>query len=223
MHQIGDIVDGYCPRCRLNTYQIVSATDGREVFSATCRTCRNTFQWRPELSMDELRENQVKKLKTMVRKRLKDQSAPSIITFASRKAKGAGEGGDLAMPLRAFREMMGRDPDLVPPIVGPQALMQAARAEQERAAAEAAAVGLIPASQGDAPGARWQRLTATLSARDGRPYNATRKYKPGDVLLHKSHGLGIVESIVHDNAAMVLFRDTQAVLEMGAPPRPLDR
>ncbi len=223
MHQIGDIVDGYCPRCRLNTYQIVSATDGREVFSATCRTCRNTFQWRPEMSMDELRENQVKKLKTMVRKRLKDQSAPSIITFASRKPKDGGEGGDLAMPLRAFREMMGRDPDPAPPIVGPQALMQAARAEQEKAAAEAAAVGLVPVAQGDTPGARWQRLTATLSARDGRPYNATRKYKPGDVLLHKSHGLGIVESIVHDTAAMVLFRDTQAVLEMGAPMRPMDR
>lgn len=223
MHQIGDVVDGFCPRCRLNTYQIVSATDGREVFSATCRTCRNTSPWRAEMSMEELRDKQVKKLRTMVRKKVKDQSAPAIITFASRKSRDGGSGpGDMSMPLRAYREMMGRDPDPVPPPVGPHALMQADKAEQEKAAAEAAAVGIFPQQENTAA-ARWQRITATLSARDGRPYNASRTYKLGDVLLHKTHGLGIVESVVHAQAAMVLFRDTQVVLEMGGPVRPMDR
>lgn len=214
MLQIGDVIDGYCPRCRLNTYQIVSATDGREVFTATCRTCRNTFPWRAEVSMDELREKQVKKLKTMVRKKLKDQAIPSIITFASRKNRDGGDPGDMSVPLKAFREMMGRDPDPAPPVT-PQAIIQASRNDIEKAQSATEPT--------DNPQLRWQRLTATLSARDGRPYNATRTYKIGDVLLHKTHGLGIVEAVLHNNAAMVLFRDNQTVLEMGAPVRPMDR
>ena len=40
MLKVGDETEGYCPRCRLNTYQIISATDGREIFTSTCRTCR---------------------------------------------------------------------------------------------------------------------------------------------------------------------------------------
>ncbi len=212
MHQIGDVIDGYCPRCRLNTYQIVSATDGREVFTATCRTCRNTFSWKPEVSIDELRDKTVKKLKMMVRKKAKDMVQPSIVTFASRKNRDAGE---MDMPRRAYREMHGRDPDPTPPPVGPAAIIAAA--------AEAQAKLNLPAAEPPPPGTpvaptvRWQKVTATLSARDGRPYNATRTYKIGDVLLHKTHGLGVVEAVVHEKAVMVLFRDTETVLEMGAP------
>lgn len=212
MLQIGDVIDGYCPRCRLNTYQIVSATDGREVFTATCRTCRNTFAWKPEVSIDELREKNVKKLRTMVRKKAKDMVTPSIVTFASRKNREAGE---LDMPRRAYREMHGRDPESAPPPVGPQAILAAAA--EEKAKLNLPPPEPPPAGTPIAPTVRWQNVTANLSARDGRPYNATRTYKIGDVLLHKTHGLGVVETVVHDKAVMVLFRDTQTVLEMGAP------
>lgn len=203
MIKVGDEIDGYCLRCRLNTYQIVSATDGREIFTVTCRTCRNTGPHKPELTMEEVRSKQIKKLKTLQRKRVAGN--PDIISFASRKADSRkAADGDMSMPLRAYREMMGKDPEPgLPPVGGPI---------REPAAAA------VPAQAGaETPTARWTRLTATLSARDGRPYNPVRTYKSGDVLLHKAHGLGLVEQVLHEQAVMVLFRDTETVLEMGAP------
>jgi len=66
--------------------------------------------------------------------------------------------------------------------------------------------------------ARWVELTGALSSRDGKPYYADRTYKEGDVLLHKRHGMGVVESVVHEEAVMVLFRDGQQVIEMAQTP-----
>ena len=37
-------------------------------------------------------------------------------------------------------------------------------------------------------------------------------------MLHKRHGMGIVQSIVHENACMVLFRAGQQVIEMAKEP-----
>jgi hypothetical protein len=230
MIKVGDEIDGFCPRCKLNMYMIVSATDGREVFTTTCRTCRNTAPYRPEVSLEEIRAKQVKKLGSMMRRKA-PQHTPDVVQFASRKA----DKGDLAMPMRAFREMMGRDPDAAPPpsagpIGGPRGAAAtnppasaaatptgAPRREAPTAVAAAgttAAVGTAETSGGG----RWHQLTAHLSARDGRPYNAARSYKAGDVLLHKSHGLGIVESLVHEGAILVLFRELQTVLQMNVPP-----
>lgn len=205
MVKVGDEIDGYCTRCKLNTYQIVSATDGREVFSVTCRTCRYTGALVPEMSMEEVRSKQIKKLHSMTRKRV-GTSSPAVVNFASRKNV---DKGDLSMPLRAFREMMGRDPEAgPPPPAGP------IREEVKPQA---------PASASDSPLVRWQKLTATLSARDGRPYNPTRTYKSGDVLLHKQHGLGIAEQVLHEQAVMVLFRDLETVLQMGVSAHSLQK
>jgi transposase-like protein len=198
MLKVGDETEGYCPRCRLNTYQIISATDGREIFTSTCRTCRNTFQYKPELPLEEVREKQIKKLRTLQKKRV--VSNPDIVQFASRKNSTKG---DMDMPLRAYREMMGKDPETTMPSQGGP-IREPVREVTVSGGAETAT-------------ARWTRLTATLGARDGRPYNPSRTYKVGDVLLHKSHGLGLVETVIHEGAAMVLFRDVEQVLEMGAP------
>lgn len=197
MVKVGDEIDGYCTRCKLNTYQIVSATDGREVFSVTCRTCRYTGALHSEMSLEEVRSKQIKKLTGMTRKRT-GTSNPAVVNFASRKN---GDKNDLAAPLKAFREMMGRDPDMGPPTSGGPIREEV--------------LPPPPATANDSPLVRWQRQTATLSARDGRPYNATRTYKAGDVLLHKQHGLGIAETVLHEQAVMVLFRDVETVLQMG--------
>lgn len=66
--------------------------------------------------------------------------------------------------------------------------------------------------------ARWTELTSKLSSRDGKPYYADRTYAEGDVILHKRHGMGVVESVVHEEAMMVLFRAGQQVIEMGQAP-----
>ena len=61
---------------------------------------------------------------------------------------------------------------------------------------------------------RWTELTGKLSSRDGKPYYPDRTYAQGDVLLHKRFGMGVVETVVHEEAVMVLFRDGQQVIEM---------
>ncbi len=66
--------------------------------------------------------------------------------------------------------------------------------------------------------ARWVELTSKLSSRHGKPYYADRTYTEGDVLLHKRHGMGVVESVVHEEAIMVLFRDGAQVIEMAQAP-----
>lgn len=206
MIKVGDETEGYCPRCKLNTYQIVSATDGREVFSVTCRTCRNTFAWQKERGAEELRQKAIAKLKKMHRPS-RPMLPPSVATL------GRSRGGDMDMALRANEALLGRKIDIGggrP--MEPDAMRAAATAQQATALATAAASG-----GEEAPNSRWQRLTATLSARDGRPYNQARVYKPGDVLLHKGFGLGIVREVVHEQACMVLFRDQETVLPMAMP------
>jgi urease gamma subunit len=66
--------------------------------------------------------------------------------------------------------------------------------------------------------ARWVELTSKLSSRHGKPYYADRTYAAGDVLLHKRHGMGVIESVVHEEAIMVLFRDGTQVIEMAQAP-----
>lgn len=66
--------------------------------------------------------------------------------------------------------------------------------------------------------AKWKELTSQLSSRDGKPYYPDRTYAEGDVLLHKRHGMGVVESVVHEHAIMVLFRDVREVIEMAQTP-----
>jgi hypothetical protein len=203
MIKVGDQIDGYCQRCRLNTYQNVAATDGRTVFTVTCRTCRNTMNWKPEVSAEEIRAKQMKKLAKLQRDRIRLPSTPEVVS------KRPQRGGDLAAPLRELSKLTGKPMELpkdspTPP-VQPDASIAGA------------------ATPADARNARWQQLTARLSSRDGKPYQPIRTYKAGDVVLHKAHGLGVVESIVNENACMVLFRDTETVLQMGVSPLSLER
>ena len=74
----------------------------------------------------------------------------------------------------------------------------------------------VRSTDGDAR-LRWRKLTANLGPRDGSPYSAARSYAAGDVMLHKRHGMGIVESLLHENACMVLFREGDMVIEMAQP------
>ncbi len=44
--RLGDVIDDYCPRCRLLlNHDVASLTDG-QVAKATCRTCFNTHDYR---------------------------------------------------------------------------------------------------------------------------------------------------------------------------------
>lgn len=199
MHKVGDEIDGFCPRCRLNTYQNIAATDGRTVLAATCRTCRNTFPWKAEVSPEDIRAKQMEKLQRLQRSRT---GGPEVMSRGRKKV------GDLEQA-QANRQNGTLD--------GPAA----AAAQSGEAPAKIATPAPVATSGAESPGGnateRWRELTANLGWRDGKPYNSARVYKPGDVLLHKALGLGVVQQVVHEGACVVLFRDKEAVLEMGQP------
>jgi len=44
--RLGDVIDDYCPRCRLLLNHDVSSLFGSEVAKVTCRTCHDTHDYR---------------------------------------------------------------------------------------------------------------------------------------------------------------------------------
>jgi hypothetical protein len=44
--RLGDVIDDYCPRCRLLLNHDVTSLFGDEVAKVTCRTCHNTHDYR---------------------------------------------------------------------------------------------------------------------------------------------------------------------------------
>jgi len=44
--RLGDVIDDYCPRCRLLLNHDVASLAGSEVAKVTCRTCYNTHDYR---------------------------------------------------------------------------------------------------------------------------------------------------------------------------------
>jgi hypothetical protein len=44
--RLGDVIDDYCPRCRLLLNHDIASMDGSQVAKATCRTCYNTHDYR---------------------------------------------------------------------------------------------------------------------------------------------------------------------------------
>jgi hypothetical protein len=44
--RLGDVIDDYCPRCRLLLNHDVASMAGTDVAKVTCRTCYNTHDYR---------------------------------------------------------------------------------------------------------------------------------------------------------------------------------
>lgn len=44
--RLGDVIDDYCPRCRLLMNHDIASLNGIEVAKVTCRTCYNTHDYR---------------------------------------------------------------------------------------------------------------------------------------------------------------------------------
>jgi len=59
--QVGDEIDFYCRRCRLNLHGNISSVVGTQVKTVTCRTCRGTVPYSPEKSEQEMRAGMLRK------------------------------------------------------------------------------------------------------------------------------------------------------------------
>jgi hypothetical protein len=44
--RLGDVIDDYCPRCRLLLNHDISSLNGNQVAKVTCRTCHNLHDYR---------------------------------------------------------------------------------------------------------------------------------------------------------------------------------
>ncbi len=60
-YAIGDEIDFFCKKCRLNLHGNVAALQGDDVAKVTCRTCRSTQPFLPERSEEELRAGLMKR------------------------------------------------------------------------------------------------------------------------------------------------------------------
>jgi hypothetical protein len=62
---------------------------------------------------------------------------------------------------------------------------------------------------------RWEKLTEGVSSVHGRPFDPERRYTEGDIILHKQHGMGVVETSDGSSDVIdVLFREGIAKLEL---------
>lgn len=207
MKKVGDEVEGYCSRCKLNVFMNIAATDGREIFNATCRTCHETVKYQTERSAEHVKAEAWKKLMRQ-KKRKSPRRLPEVVSRRKRGEVGFEEGEEVGEEgaLAAGPKAEGvKEANLPKPTAGVTWGAPRKSIELEEKAK-------LP---DDDPTRRWRELTAALGPRDGRPYYPDRTYEAGDVVLHKRHGMGIVESIVHENACMVLFRGAREVIEMG--------
>ncbi len=62
---IGDVVDIFCSRCRLNLDASVAALADGKVVKVTCRTCNNEVKYRPARDEDAWKKKQLEKVMRM--------------------------------------------------------------------------------------------------------------------------------------------------------------
>jgi len=60
-YAIGDEIDFFCKKCRLNLNGNVTSLQGDSVAKVTCRTCRSTQTYMPERSEEEVRSGLMKR------------------------------------------------------------------------------------------------------------------------------------------------------------------
>ena len=72
------------------------------------------------------------------------------------------------------------------------------------------------ASKDSVASVRWKELTDPVLSWQARPWDRHRSFKTGDFILHKTHGMGHVES-ADEEAIIVLFREGLETLSHNEP------
>jgi hypothetical protein len=91
---LGDIVEAYCPRCRLNLDASVAAITGGEIRQVQCRTCGNFHEFKSPVPPETLKERGLKRALNMKKKRT---FVPSVTVKSGGRIKELpGRNGDAA-------------------------------------------------------------------------------------------------------------------------------
>ncbi|MBM4355876.1 MAG: hypothetical protein FJ109_19160 [Deltaproteobacteria bacterium] len=154
-YSIGDEIDFFCKKCRLNLHGNVAALHGDAVAKVTCRTCRSTQPYFPERGEEELRAGLLKR----------------------------------AFRIRDRRQQQWTDTE-----------------KARTVAAESPDVTR-----------RWREATENVNANYARKYSEVGSFKEGEVIVHGTHGLGIVVRVLHEQGILALFRKAELPLPMNLP------
>jgi hypothetical protein len=76
-HTIGDIVDIYCTRCRLNLDGSIAALEDGVIKKVTCRTCWNEIPFRKPVDFQARNKKRLDNLLKRKEKQRKEATAPS--------------------------------------------------------------------------------------------------------------------------------------------------
>ncbi|NUN15882.1 MAG: hypothetical protein HUU55_19835 [Myxococcales bacterium] len=75
---LGDIVEVYCTRCRLNLDANVAAVLNGDILKVHCRTCGNFVPFKPPVDMQKKKDDALKKLLALQEKKRK--GAAKVVT-----------------------------------------------------------------------------------------------------------------------------------------------
>ena len=71
---VGQEIDGWCPRCRLNLDVVVSAIHEGEIKQVQCRTCLSFSPYKPPVDMDAKKGVMLKRLMKLQEKKRKGEA-----------------------------------------------------------------------------------------------------------------------------------------------------
>jgi len=188
--QVGDVVSAYCSQCKDNIDVDVVSVAGAEIVTVTCKTCGTSQRFRPPMDKAE-------RARAMGRRVVDVGSAGS-----SSDARPRGRATTRRVLSPTGREIVD---DPMPRRVSPTTPQPPAMPMPAPAAPVPRPAGMAGMSNDDLF-RRWDALTHNLMSRHGRPHRGNESYKPGEVILHSAHGMGIVEQIAADGTLTALFK-----------------
>ncbi len=187
--KLGDIIEAYCGRCKLNLDTSVAAVVGEEIVSVVCRTCDEKQKFRPP------------------------RPEKTVAPLASRTAAGGGRRVvDVSAMSKSNRSSAGKSRTATRrPVRTDEHPRPAATRRQRSDSPEIIALRAMFQ--------RWDQATAGVDSRFARPHREEEAYDPGEAILHKMFGMGIVEDRTEDGTLTVLFRNGVHSLPSTPPER----
>ncbi len=187
----GDIVNAYCSHCKVNGEASVAAAVGDEIVTATCRTCGTSQRFQspqPERGRGVTLDANGK------------PPFRRVVDVEPRRNKKQRS----RTRSRRVVSTTGREiPDIPMPVT--------------RAAAPDKPTTPVK-RRDEALFKRWDDATDKVDARYARPHRDHESYDAGEAILHKLHGMGIVEEVGDDGGIKALFKAGFVALD--AKPRP---
>lgn len=178
--QVGELVQAHCSQCKENLDAEVIAVVGDEIVTVTCKTCGTSQRFRPPA--------QVRPAARRVVDVSGQESSPRPRARTPRRVLSS-----------TGREIIDEGPRPMPPAPRPA---PAPAPQGPPVARPASTAGM----KNEDLAKRWDAMTAGVLSRQGRPHRSHEVYRPGEILLHTVHGMGIVEQVAPDGLLTVLFK-----------------